>query len=315
MKITYQNDRQPGYGQFNLSQTSYDAGEISFMLERASDRKCLSLAGWQEADIALKPDSYHWLDDDLYIKVGPKVVDNLDMQEAYRFTLLTAGGGRHSAVLKVPGIVYSPLSGGQGITPQKTEQPEPEADLPAKAPVIAEPIPVEQDAEEEVKPPPAMNLGMPEMTKGNKRNLKILAGSLALFVTILLAVIISVYNSYKSPQAETPPLQQAYQHLNLENTTAQSSLELALKLAKDQSDEAKDAAFLLFEDAAEKGSVQAMMQMAGYYDPLDEAPNGSIIKEAEQALKWYEAALKGGDKTAEAKIQALKTWMEENATS
>jgi TPR repeat protein len=111
-----------------------------------------------------------------------------------------------------------------------------------------------------------------------------------------------------APSRDLPPLQRARELLR-----AGGSPEQAVELAKNmQTPEGADGAFLLFEDAANKGSGPAMLALARYYDPLDKEPGGSIVKDHEQARAWYERALRAGQIEAQAKLDALKKWMEKN---
>ncbi|MDR1947449.1 MAG: hypothetical protein LBQ51_09850 [Desulfovibrio sp.] len=67
-----------------------------------------------------------------------------------------------------------------------------------------------------------------------------------------------------------------------------------------------DAAFLLAEDAAQKGLPEAMIVVAGYYDPLLAGDCGSIKKDAEEAFNWYTKAEQAGVAEAASRLAALK---------
>lgn len=87
----------------------------------------------------------------------------------------------------------------------------------------------------------------------------------------------------------------------------------ALAMAKSLPDrpERADAAFLLFEYAAEMGNSEAALAVARYYDPTDNGPAGSIRKDPETAYEWYRQALGGGEKEAEKHLGDLRRWLEE----
>ncbi|MDR2124707.1 MAG: hypothetical protein LBP38_06990 [Desulfovibrio sp.] len=67
-----------------------------------------------------------------------------------------------------------------------------------------------------------------------------------------------------------------------------------------------DAAFLLVEDAAQKGVPEAMLLVAGYYDPLVAGDKGSIKSDAEEAFNWYAKAAQAGAAEAATRLAALK---------
>ncbi len=322
MKVAYynQNPPRPGYGELIVSEMGAVPGEVSFMLKRASDQMVLALAGWQEAETYLKPKSASLRDDGLHLQIGPEVVDNLDMQESYRFYLAWPGGPLLSAGLKVSALLYSPLSASPSIaqaTPPTAfgvqPVPQPAPALEAPAPHIAIPKP----EEEQPKPQPNLQLGMPDLAG---REAKPATGRKAAIICVAILVVIlgclggAYYLGYfgagAKPQAA--PLEMAYQHLAKDNASAADSLALAQKIWPREDDNARDAAFLLFEDAANKGDKNAMLVMGRYYDPTDNAPHGSIIKDAEQAYAWYEKALNAGLGEAKAKMEALQKWMGEN---
>ena len=133
MKASYANDtgKGPGYGFLLLADTGALAASegIRFCIKRASDRKCLGQGGWQPAEMFLEPDALVQDGMDFQLAVGPAVVDNLDAQETYSITLKDADGAQGSAARQVEGVIYSPLSGGQGIgsiaAPKPTAPPPP----------------------------------------------------------------------------------------------------------------------------------------------------------------------------------------------
>jgi TPR repeat protein len=87
--------------------------------------------------------------------------------------------------------------------------------------------------------------------------------------------------------------------------------EQAVELAKNmQTSEGADGAFLLLEDAAQKGNPEAMLGLARFYDPADDAPRGSILPDPAQARDWYNKARDRGQAGAEDKLKALRAWAE-----
>ena len=93
----------------------------------------------------------------------------------------------------------------------------------------------------------------------------------------------------KKPRRLLPrwrPLQQAREHLRGTADPA-TSLELARPLRTPQAgNDESDAAFLLLEDAAQKGNAEAMFLVGQFYDPQSDLPRGSIPADMSQAKHW-----------------------------
>lgn len=107
-----------------------------------------------------------------------------------------------------------------------------------------------------------------------------------------------------------PPLARAREHLAGPADPAQGvTLAKSLRLER----EGLDAAFLLLEDAAQKGDSEAMLLTGGYFDPADPAPSGSIHKDPAAALAWYAKAKAAGHPLADARLAALRAWAQAEA--
>lgn len=109
------------------------------------------------------------------------------------------------------------------------------------------------------------------------------------------------------------PLQQAREHLRGTADPA-TSLELArpLRTPKAGNDES-DAAFLLLEDAAQKGNAEAMFLVGQFYDPQSKLPRGSIPADMSQAKHWYDNAKSKGYAEADKALAALRRHVEGEA--
>lgn len=112
--------------------------------------------------------------------------------------------------------------------------------------------------------------------------------------------------------AQTPqplsPLAAAREHLR-GPAQPDTSLDMAKPLRRaDATPEQSDAAFLLLEDAAQKGAAEAMFLVGQYYDPAAQLPRGSIPTDLTQARRWYESALKNGHQNARPALDALKEY-------
>lgn len=74
-----------------------------------------------------------------------------------------------------------------------------------------------------------------------------------------------------------------------------------------------DAAFLLLEDAAQKGNAEAMFLVGRFYDPASELPRGSIPPDLSQARNWYESARNKGHAESAQALSALRAYAEQKA--
>lgn len=119
----------------------------------------------------------------------------------------------------------------------------------------------------------------------------------------------------EAPQAPVavPPLQQAREHLR-GTADPGTSLDLARPLrTPTASADDSDAAFLLLEDAAQKGHAEAMFRVGQFYDPQCGLPRGSIPADMTQAKHWYENAKNKGWQEADAALAALRRHVEAKA--
>lgn len=89
----------------------------------------------------------------------------------------------------------------------------------------------------------------------------------------------------------------------------------AVALAKSLPDEPEraDAAFILWEYAAEEGHAEAALIVGRYFDPTYTGDSGTIIKDPAVAYEWYQTALAGGQPPAENHLSDLKKWVQEKA--
>ncbi len=89
----------------------------------------------------------------------------------------------------------------------------------------------------------------------------------------------------------------------------------AVKMADSLPDEPEraDAAFLLLDYAAESGVARAALDLGRYYDPADDGPSGSILKDPAFAHEYYRLALDGGEKEAAPLLARLRQWTEKEA--
>lgn len=306
----------------------------------SGEGKYLSASGWQESRTPLPVEAH---DDDsgcLRLQVGPVVVDNLDKLERYLFI-----AGEQKCGLQIQDLVYSRMEGGHGMgqpvpaapahpAPQPAPDPEPEpAPVPAPGPeteappLLSEP-PLEMDRQaaagkkssgsllwiilglvllalaaaaiwwfflRATPPPPPMTPQTPETQQGSRdKNAPAPAAT-------------------EQAPAAVPPLQQAREHLR-GTADPETSLKLARPLRTQQAGtEESDAAFLLLEDAAQKGNIEAMFLVGQFYDPQASLPRGSLPADMSQAKHWYESAKAKGHAGADKALADLRRHVEAEA--
>ena len=327
--------RGAGYGVIDVNGFEGRDTDILFSLRRASDGKYLGTGDWLEAELVLTPDVVQHQGDTLRLLVGPAVVDMVDALNTFAITVYSAGGEDRRCGLEVGALTYSHLAGGQGVAQTATAplsmSPMPEMRL--------EPAPVPQP---ELEPEPVpLSEASPEAPLPELKDPVEHTSKMPLFLLLLLLVCVAggVYwwkfvritesappvagaaapalpgaPSVSVPQAaapelpskELPPLERARELLR-----AGAPPEQAVELAKEmQSPAGADGAFLLLEDAAQKGNPEAMLGLARFYDPADTAPKGSILSDPAQAREWYDRAKDKGQEAAEDKLKALRAWAE-----
>lgn len=327
--ITADPSRGPGYGIIEI----HDAGNVSaptFVLLRGSDGKTLSSGGWQESETALTPDAWDNDGGSLRLAVGPAVVDEMDNLGAYRISLPGAG----ACVLVVQNLVYSHISGGQGVGVY-APPPEPLQAMPETEPTVEEPEPKPEESPEPapapdpvVAEPPLQMAPEPDGGKSGKGGL--LAGLALLVLLAGVAVWWFMLRTPEKPPLPSPPTAAQNQTAPAasanqsplaaarEQLRGEARPEMSLALAKPMRKagagaEESDAAFLLLEDAAQKGNAEAMLLVGQFYDPVSSLPRGSIPVDMGQAKRWYEQAGQKGQAEAAKALDALRVHVQAEA--
>lgn len=334
--ISTDSRRGPGYGSIEVRGIEYPGDAAFFVLQRASDGKYLSGAGWQESESPLPQDMCEKEADGCRLHVGPTVIDRLDSLESYRLSL-----HGNACVLTVHDLAYSPMQGVRNVESFPATAPEP---LPPQAEAPLQEAPEDAQAVDEpdevLLPPPPVPPAPP--AKKSK------AGLLFVAILLCLAAGLAGWMFLRSP--EVPPLPEQKPEQEAQNTEQQAqtpeqqtpnpaepgseqtqpqplsplaaarehlrgpaqpdaSLDMAKPLRRaDATPEQSDAAFLLLEDAAQKGAAEAMFLVGQYYDPAAQLPRGSIPTDLTQARRWYESALKNGHQNARPALDALKEY-------
>lgn len=332
--ITPDPQRGAGHARIQLEDCSALAGN-AFTLRRGSDMKYLAASGWQESEYSLAPDAVDSAGGCVLLFVGPAVVDQLDTLSAYQ---LGVDGRRYG--VEIQQLVYSREHGNGGAMPdmppaavsapapepEPVPQPEPE---PAPLP---EPAPAPEPAPQPAPEPGPQTLPVQDIPPRPKSRLL----PILLLLLLLLAAAGAAawyFLVHQRPDAPVPPvpaqqesapaapapaapsstptaLETARKHLRGAADPA-ASLALAKPLrTPEASPEDSDAAFLLLEDAAQKGNAEAMWLVGQFYDPAAGLPRGSIPADMSLARQWYEKAKAAGVTQAEASLKALRAHVE-----
>ncbi|MDR0238835.1 MAG: hypothetical protein LBI88_01230, partial [Deltaproteobacteria bacterium] len=107
--------RGAGYGVIDIQAFEGRETDILFSLRRASDGKYLGSGGWLEAEQRLAPDMVQYQGEVLRLLVGPVVVDMMDALNTFAITVYSAADEGLRCGLEIGDLVYSSLTGGQGI--------------------------------------------------------------------------------------------------------------------------------------------------------------------------------------------------------
>ena len=277
----------------------------------------------------------------LYIPISREMFIQLDPYETYSFTL---NGGNRS-VMNIPDDLQSGYVPGTVLTMPPKRAPEPH---PMPQPV-QEPAPGPESVPEPAQVSETLDLG-PNEKKGGKTGL-VIGLALALLAAAALVWLFVLRDrgdeadlASRAPQtseasgasdtsgasssdparganaasgdsAQAPFLATAREHLK-GAADAAKSLELAAPMRTGGADEATtDGAFLLVEDAAQKGEPRAMFLLGQFYDPANTLPKGTIQPDPALAIDWYQKAGTAGIAEADEALSALKTHLEAQAAS
>ena len=339
--ISGDSGRGPGNGVIEI----FDAGSVSdpgFTLLRASDGKCLGPRGWQESETLLTPDAWDNDGGSLRLAVGPAVVDEVDNLDAYRISLRGVG----SCALTVKSLVYSHIAGGHGMGAATPAAPQPAPVAPEPEPIVESPEPPlafeePQQPAPQLEDPLEMNTQQPEKSGGKGMLVVLLVLALAAAGAAVWWFLLrepekaplptppaQTQNADKpqnSDPAQPKPADAPKQGADAakpaltplasarEQLRGQALPDVSLAMAKplrkaEATPEETDAAFLLLEDAAQKGDAESMYLVGQFYDPASTLPRGSIPADLTQAKRWYDQAVQKGQPQAKAALDKLKEY-------
>ena len=342
--ISADSGRGPGNGVIEI----FDAGSVSdpgFTLLRASDGKCLGPRGWQESETLLTPDAWDNDGGSLRLAVGPAVVDEVDNLDAYRISL--RGVGSCALTVKSLVYSHIAGGHGMGAaTPVAPAAPQPAPVVPEPEPIVESPEPPlafeePQQPAPQQEAPLEMNTQQPEKSGGKGMLVVLLvlalaaAGAAAWWFLLrepekapLPTPSAQTQNADKpqnsdqaQPKTADAPKQGADAAKPVltplasarEQLRGQALPDVSLAMAKplrkaEATPEETDAAFLLLEDAAQKGDAESMFLVGQFYDPASTLPRGSIPADLTQAKRWYDQAVQKGQPQAKAALDKLKEY-------
>ncbi len=339
--ISGDSGRGPGNGVIEI----FDASSVSdpgFTLLRASDGKCLGPRGWQESETLLTPEAWDNDGGSLRLAVGPAVVDEVDNLDAYRISLRGVG----SCALAVKSLVYSHIAGGHGMGAATQAAPQPAPVAPEPEPIVESPEPPlafeePQQPAPQLEDPLEMNTQQPEKSGGKGMLVVLLVLALAAAGAAVWWFLLREPEKAPLPtppaqtenagkpqttdQAPPKPAEAPKQGADAakpaltplasarEQLRGQALPDVSLAMAKplrkaDANPEETDAAFLLLEDAAQKGDAEAMFLVGQFYDPASTLPRGSLPADLPQAKRWYDQAAQKAQPQAKAALDKLKEY-------
>lgn len=278
----------------------------------------LGLQGWQAGEAQLTPIRVELLPDGVRLCLGPEVVDHMQ-QGNYSFKLLPGDTPPQTGGLGWRNIPPSPSGGRMNLKeapsdapPSKPGTPPPPIDAPPPPTPSAPPPPPPPD-KGEIKIESRDSSG--PTTEAEKPAGQ---GRLVWIVVAVVALVLAgggwwFWQSQSSSPDQTSamaPLTKARDDLG-KNIDPDQAL-AAGKSLLGQADKA-DAAFLYLEYAAQAGLTEAAFLLGRFYDPLDNAPSGSIIKSLPDAYEWYAKARDAGQPEAGEALVRLKAEAERMA--
>ena len=341
MKVTFTQDivHGPGYGAIQVTDAPETAGAPTFSLQDTSTEEYLTDDGtWVGYKARITPVQHASVDSTLTLVIPPVVLAQLDAMQTYRFFLGDAPVG-------CPARLPQELPAGYVTASWSGTGAMPEMAAPAPVtPAAPEPEPT-VEPEPELKPAPEPEIETPQEPEKPKAKTALIIGVIVLLALMAAGAFWFLGRDKggntaepaapteqvaepaaqpaatpdvgqapaQSPQAAKGFLASARQHL-AGSANPDESLSMARPLRVAGASEAdSDGAFLLIEDAAEKGSPEAMFLLAQFYDPLCELPHGTIQPDLEQAHAWYRQAEDAGVEGATAALAALRAEVQQRA--
>lgn len=332
MKVEYQDNKElpPGNGILIFSDDLFPDGPWSISIQRSSDQKFLTgkSAGQWVGETTQIPASAASLDGkQLKMELAPAVVDSLDQKDQYKVILKGEDNVAHPGRLKIGAIAHS-MGASLDNTARIAEKPT--APTPPPPPPLEKPAPAEKA---KVETPLEMASASPASPDKRRRWVLPLLALLALFC-LAWWYFDPRGQQAKSPEKSTPPAPVASQRpaATPQNTGALPDAERAVReffagsnltpvnalaLARslpNKTPAERDAIYRLYYYAATSENPDGFLEYGQCLDPSTPAW-GTIEKNGVEAWQVYQKARAKDGNAAEAALEKLRKWLEEQATA
>lgn len=277
---------------------------------RSSSGATLGKGKWVQGKATFNADSLHADQGKLHAAFGPSIIDHLDPIETYRLSL-EIDGQEFSGTFYLENIL--PSSARVKEIPSAVASGDAgsaETDIPAFPETVAVTQSPPSPAEESENPPASAASPNPA---GKRAGVYIL---IAVFALLWIGIAAAVYwfvfrNDGNAPAVATEESMDSVRKFLASGPPIEA---MNLKLTDAiWTDSNADARFLLAEELARRGNAEAMSIVAEFYDPTSSAASGSIVKDAEQAYKSYNAAKSAGQRGMDERLAILKEWVGKEA--
>lgn len=343
MKVNYRERKNtPGHGSLCCTGVDVAQGDVSFSLQRSSDQCYLSSQGTWIQEQALFNTPARREDGALLIDVGPSVVNLLDTQETYRFSLHSGGasGKPENAVLRIPSLNYDAAASTDNLPPppspamrETPREAPPLPDAPVET-VLPTPPGEERQCPPEADPPSVADPAPsdPEPARppaAQKRTWLLMVG-----IVLLLCLALLIWRSFPQPPAPDPdpaappqaaaptpapapardaPVQASTERrvtlfFNGQNRTPAAAAELSRSLPRATRAD-QEAIYRLYYFAGENGETSVLMDYAACLDPTRPAWGG-INKDPVAAWGIYEKAEAAGIAEAAEARRSMRQWLQ-----
>lgn len=338
VRATVQPLASPGHALLRVTELDASPDGLTLSIQRQQGPEIhLGEDGWRRTEAWLLPNSVHKRGGALEFDLGPAICDRLAGVATIRLRVKEPDiGVVGTTVLAWPSML---TSGALQTTPRVTEEP------PAPKPELPPPF-------ETPKPDP-----MPELRAVRDADMPPRSGGAGWLIAAVLLVVAAsggywAYTKYFQKQPEvvasttTPPPEKKSEppkaepakveppKKSIRDTVAEflagkPAPDAMLAKGKEFARSGQMAgAFLVWRSAAEAGSVEAQLQLATFYDPLNPQPKTGFTADALRAADWYERAALAGNVEAQRKYGLLlakggpglpadpvksKTWLQQAA--
>jgi hypothetical protein len=315
----------PGHAILRLTelQASPDGLTLSIQRQQGPDSH-LADDGWRRTETWLQPARVRRVKDVLEFDLGPEICDRLAGVATVRLRVKEPDiGVVGTTVVAWPTMLTSGAANAGSHLTDDTVRLKRVIKLPPEEAPVVEPPPPPPPEPEPVPELRAERPLVPPAEPGSTREWLIAA--------VLLIVAIGAgywaYTNYFQAKPEQQAASEAPATAEQQPPAATAAAEPPKKSVRDTVNEyfagkpAPDAmyakgkefaqggdlsaAFLVWRRAAESGSVQAQVEMAAFYDPINPQPKSGFVPDGARAAEWYERAALAGNVEAQRRYGLL----------